>query len=298
MASRRVLISFSVVSALVSGCDDSREAQLDIARFSRQMAETVCSALVECSCADRSEYADCTSALGMVFTDDHLSHYSPGRKLDPAAAGHCLARLRSSMDGCPGPTPGQEGWPSECWIENLLVGTQEYGEPCANNRDCAPGGYCDETDPYAPVCAAAPGPGEDCGSTWYLCAEGSYCSYRLGFQCERAPGPGESCFVDETHDGDADDVVDPCPGGTTCAGAGEGARCVPPHGLGEECTDGAGCAAGLHCDPDPGEAPATCVVQVEDGGECSSHSECLHGHCAVEGRCVALNFCADWMWGR
>jgi hypothetical protein len=286
--------SLSLAAALLAACGGSdKTPQLDLARFTDRFADRVCSAMVECSCADASALADCKTAYSQELTFFlTVEGYSPGQKIDPVAAEACLAELQSSMNGCPSPTSGlnQSMMPAHCDPKLFLVGTQAAGEYCNEGQDCAPGLYCDTAHPGAWACAELPGLEEPCVGPNSLCGAGFYCSDLAGSLCEPTPGPGDSCNADDAYDGLHDEYVDPCQAGTTCAATDDGMKCVAPHELGTECSDGAGCVAGTFCQEPVDALPATCVAQLADGAECGDDAECLHGWCAG-GTCADVGFC-------
>jgi hypothetical protein len=275
MTRLRFLGALTMLGAfLIAGCDDEAQPSqgaLDLASFATRYAETMCSAVVTCSCADPSALGDCRTAYREYvlygFARDLTG--SPGRKLDPAAAQTCLADLAAAVSGC---SSTADIRPESCWGERLLVGTQTEGESCASWRDCATGLDC---DPRTSACA--PRAALDASCTFLRCEDGLYCA--PGELCAAIPGEGEACPTWE------------CQGGLSCVDVSGEMTCVAPHALEDDCSDGAGCVAGTFCD----DGTWTCTARLADGESCDWSGQCLSGWCNVEGTCTDPGFCgAFW----
>lgn len=204
-------------------------------------------------------------------------------------------------------------------------GCQELGEECSNDDECV-SGRCEDTptgmlcttdcDPLRPYLGCAPGmycaqtagcegrclPGAaGTGANGSTCTEDTdceslFCASLLGeLRCLSSCRGGENmCF-------DGEDCAAPAGGCGVCTGENTFAE---PAGLGEACTDDAGCSSG------------TCLTELSDSycsASCSDDSECpatfhcrndanicirgargsVGGSCAENGDCAPSLFCAS-----
>jgi len=280
------MVAFGI--ALLWGCGgSSSNGQLNLESFSAGVADTVCSALVSCSCTDASALDDCKTAYGEEF----LLMFSetvtvlPGVKLDPTAAATCLADLKTAVSTCPSdlylggfsvPRVGataaglrKGSAPASCSESALLVGVQTEGERCGSSMECAAGLGCDSrTYTCGPLIAS----GASC--QYVDCQEGLYCG--SGELCAQTPGAGQPC----------PDRV--CQDGLTCLPVSDAYTCVAPHDIDASCTDGAGCVSGAYCD-------STCKALLADGVACTSGSQCVNHWCnSFDSKCANPGFCSSF----
>jgi hypothetical protein len=303
MTSLRPVAALSVAALLAAcgGDSSSSEKKLDLQGFIDGYSDTMCSALVHCSCTDATALADCKAVYEtyMSYTTAEMFLSHPGARLSPTAARTCLADLSTTLQACPSPTGGGSMTKSvsplarasapvaaadrppvafmqvpSCTYDLLIEGLQAVGEYCSAGEECAAGLVCDRSQHK---CVAAPIADASCMTT-SGCAEGLYCG-SADHVCHAIPAANAAC--------DAADQV--CATGTTCVQVSGTYTCVAPHAVDQDCTDDAGCAAGLYCD-------STCKTLIPDGGDCDYGEQCAHAWCKSD-KCADPGFCAsvlDW----
>jgi hypothetical protein len=296
MTSSRAVAVLSL-TALLAGCGkSSSDKKMGLATFVDDYASTMCSALVTCSCTDASVLADCKTVykeyLSLMSAELFLAY--PGARLEPDAAQTCLSDLRTALATCPSPSGGTSMMSSippfssasglaavrssglafmdvpSCADDLLVVGVQTADEYCASSVECASGLACDRSKLR---CVTAPVLDASCAYT-STCADGLYCGG--DDVCHTIPVANEPC--------DGGDGV--CAEGSTCVSVDGDYACVAPHALDADCTDGAGCEAGLYCD-------GVCKTLIADGGDCDYGSQCAHDWCDYDGKCGDPGFCAS-----
>jgi hypothetical protein len=163
------------------------------------------------------------------------------------------------------------------------------GESCAANVDCI-SGHC-----LHDICCT----GGDCCRTaldcpanvidgkQVACNEPSSCQGKRGeVRCENFLCVAEGDIPDDsacTTEHMAQDCSPYKP--VYCNGmTDQGAPACPT-----SCTNDAACIDGAHCDA----STSTCVMDVEDGGECSVDEDCGSGHCDNNLCCAAGDCCRD-----
>lgn len=284
----RIVYALSLGALILAGCGKSSSSEsLDLKSFAAQAAAEYCAAQVKCSCTDASALQDCETAYGKLLTQElsQVIVQNPAYKIDPAAAQVCLDDVKAALAECSYPVNSDDtlvgalvGKPKGGFIvpscDLIFVGTQEAGEHCSNDSDCAAELACDRSD-Y--TCAARPGLDGDCNSV--SCQDAFFC---LEGACAPLPGADAAC----------PDYY--CQEGLSCvdvSGAGQ-YQCTAPHPEGASCSDGAGCEAGTRCD---WGSTTTCVALLADGAECTYYYECTHlscdaGICADPGICNLLGY--------
>lgn len=275
MKSLRTVGALWLAVVLLVGCgkSDSSNKELNLNSFAAQAADTVCSAMVQCSCTDASALQDCKTAYREMVTLEAsmmLLEY-PGMKLDPAAAQTCLDDIRTQLSGCSAPAPGENDSFFTQSCQDMFVGAQAQGERCSWPEDCAPGLGCDRRD-Y--TCAPRVALDGDC--EFIECQDGLACTSGT---CTNRAAAGEDCST----------VT--CQEGLSCVWVASSSRneCVAPHEPDADCSDNARCVAGLYCDL---AGTQTCKALVADGGNCTSDSQCLHGSCnSYDGTCRDPGIC-------
>lgn len=295
MKSLRMVVLGALSALLFMGCNDKsskKDGPLNLDTFAAAAADTVCNALVTCSCTDASALADCKTAYKEVVTVA-LSAGSvilPGVKLDPTAAQACLDDLKAEVQGCPSPTwweysptvglkaavqAGGATAASRAMPVTLLescmaavVGTQTTDEHCGNPLACGAGLSC---DPRTMTCAAQAAVDQSCA--FVGCADGLLCD--SSEICVAIPGLDDACPDDE------------CQRGLFCDQADH--LCKNPIALDGACAGDDQCVSGAYCD-------VTCKAFLADGVACTSSSECLHGWCndvgTMEPKCDDPGFCS------
>jgi hypothetical protein len=150
---------------------------------------------------------------------------------------------------------------------NTCAPTVGPGQPCMSfdNNECN-GGYCDTSDPTAPVCQGYASEGGACVS---------------GNECD--PTQGLSCV-------DMVCLQAPFPNGTTCFGGQQCEsgvcyldQCTPGTPAGSACaTDGSSepCVLGSFCEAEPATVDGTCAELRRSGEACVNSAQCW-GECVV-----------------
>lgn len=175
---------------------------------------------------------------------------------------------------------------------NVVIGTQEPGEACAEHRHCNGRAECNlGDDTCGGTRVAAVGEGEDCSEA--PCQQGLRCDAGT---CPSKSEEGEPCSEDEACAGDlicdddgtcsqlpelagdscSDSVNNSqCPGTLPCVGGTcqEGAASV------EACGGTADCAPGNRC------VEGTCTEVVGPGENCDSTASCVISHYCKDGTC-------------
>jgi len=274
MRTTRIAGALWLSATLLAGCSSSNSSSNDesMNALASQMASTICSAMVQCSCTDAAAQADCQAAytemvkyeLSMMLVEH------PAQMIDDAKAKTCLADVKANLSGCSAPSPGQDDgiFPQSC--NEMLVGTQPQGDMCWEDQDCAPGLGCDWRDQTCAPLVAVEG---DCN--YVSCQEGLQCQSGT---CASLPAAGAPCPYNE------------CQDGLRCVyvSADDRNECVAPHTANADCSDGAGCVDGTYCD----SGTETCLALVPDGGDCTSWDQCLHGWCNYyEEKCADPGIC-------
>jgi hypothetical protein len=286
----RIIAVLLLGGLFVTGCGKkSDDAPFTLETFASEAADTMCAALVKCSCTDASALEDCKIAYRELttLTYSQVLFRQPGVKLDPAAARECLNEMRNAVDGCPSPTWGESGNVTSQGIpflqylsgetcSKVFVGSQTEGEHCTDTSTCVKGTWCDQATMTCVVQGAIAG--STCSGRSQdrdvACKEGLYCTD--GHVCAPLPGSEENC------------LGLPCQEGLSCVYADATYKCKAPHALDEECGDGAGCMVGAFCD----ESTSTCKAYLADGATCDSSVQCLHAYC-FESKCVDPGFCSS-----
>lgn len=197
-----------------------------------------------------------------------------GATYNTTGVADCIATTQAYSASCPMYYSGGLGWAyelSKMACARVFDGTQQPGEPCDSNFDCA------QIEGSMTTCVFHDGISE-CVRTLYG-AQGASCDpfarpietdcneYEgldcSGGQCVALGQFGDACV----YDGD-------CVREAYC----ESASCQPRKALGEACDDN--CEYGLKC--------VNGICGGELGAACSAGSECSSSKC-IQGRCVPFN---------
>jgi hypothetical protein len=282
------IIFFSgALSCLVAGCGDDSKGAGDQDQFISQV------------CA---EYADCCEAAGRPSDGAQCrafyGAFAPSSGYDQVAAQACLDEIRAVPDKC---ASGGLSTPSCDKVFAGSSGTGKPGDPCEDNRDCAPSDegevecvghfsdgamvrQCEERlhgeEGSAPclgtvegnVTSYSGGSGEPV-SSGYLChvAEGLACDYESG-ACKKLPALGEACASGFYQ----------CPPEAYCAFPEN--TCQARLALGEACEQDEECKENAYCEPNG----STCAAQRAVGEACTANAQCESAAC-TNGKCEASN---------
>lgn len=241
-----------------------------------RFADTYCTALVNCSCMDSANLANCKfqtqEAFSMLVVE--MSVKSPGVQFDQARFDACMADATVAFQACPATfdvascqNPSGEGM-------GFFVGAQASGKPCHSSRDCASGLACDSTQR---ICQPAKAAGESCLDV--ACQAGLYCN-TVTHVCAQQ-GATASAACDHTQS-------ESCVEGLTCITTD---TCAAPHAVGENCTDGAGCVKTAYSDG------SSCIAKKAAGEACTGDSQCLSDECSSNSKCAVANFCTNSLFG-
>jgi hypothetical protein len=277
-----IIFLCAALSCVVTACGDDSEAG-DRDAFISQV------------CA---EYSDCCAAAGLPADGAQCrafyGAFAPSSGYDKATGQACLDEVRALPDKC---ASGSLDTPSCDKVFSGSAGTSKPGEPCEDNRDCAPSNEgemecvgrtvdgatvrrCQERlrgEQGSTPCLGtvegnttsfAGGPSEPVPSG-YLChvADGLACDSDSG-ACQKLPAVGEPCASGFNR----------CVPTAYCAFPDN--TCQTRLALGEACEQDDECQENAYCEP----SAKTCKAQVASGDACTTNAECESGQCA-NGKC-------------
>jgi hypothetical protein len=281
-----IIFFCAVVSCVVAGCGDDNEAG-----NRDEFISQIC-----------AEYADCCAAAGLPADGSQCrafySAFAPSSGYDQAAGQACLDEVRLLPDKC------ANGALNTSSCEKVFAGsagTSKPGEPCEDNRDCAPSdkgeiecvrhigsgatvSQCEERlrgeQGSAPclgtvegnITSFSGGPAEPVPSG-YLChvADGLACDSQTG-ACQPLPKVGEPCGSGFSR----------CLPTAYCAFSDN--TCQARLALGETCAQDEECQKGAYCAP----ASKSCETQLAVGDACTTNAECGSDACS-NGKCAGSN---------
>lgn len=163
------------------------------------------------------------------------------------------------------------------------------GESCASNLDCVSGHCLREICCTGGDCCrtVADCPANEIDGQMVACNEPSRCQGQRGeIRCEEFLCVANGDIPDDsacTAEHMAQDCSPYKP--VYCNGMAEQEAPVCP----TSCTNDTACIEEAHCDASSG----TCVLDVEDGGECSVNEDCASGHCDSNICCASGDCCRD-----
>jgi hypothetical protein len=276
------LLSALCLSA--GGCSSGDDAAAPV--NADEFITELCADFEPC-CAAAGLPADAARCRGIYET------VIPREGYDSAAAGACLAEIRSLKDKC----GGSEATPSCDRVFRGSGGTKQPGEECESASDCATPNegtvLCDFTgDSTARKCqvvltgknGSSPCVATIFGNVWI--GEGSFES--SGYSCNA--GAGLACDAVSRECRPLANAGEKCVGGNYCVASAYCDRadstCRPRDANGEACQDGS-CVVGHYC----GDAGA-CVDQLKDGAVCTQSVQCLSNSCE-NGKCEGRNDAAE-----
>lgn len=282
MKSPSGLVSFAITLFLVgcggiAGCGppkkDEEQSEIGPDQFIEQFIEVyACSKVPKCEskaglsgafveplCHPEAR----AGSIGFNFdvSDDRVEY-------DGKAARQCLNAIRetSACELFTARNKLLEGGSGPC--KDVVRGTQEPGESCAEHLHCEGRADCNlGDDKCGGTCVAPVGEGEDCSEA--PCEQGFRCD---GGTCTPVAEEGDACSEDEE-----------CAGDLVCGGDG---TCSPlPDGAGDSCSDpleNSQCPGALTC------VEGTCQEGAASGESCGGTVECAPGNRCVEGTCTEV----------
>lgn len=190
---------------------------------------------------------------------DLVAQVRAGRvRIDSAAARRCLDALST---GCGG------NGDLEKLCADAVIGMVAQGQGCWRNFDCAPGLYCDHSDPSMRRCPGVCAPRKSLGAE---CSNDRECA---------VPSDGApTCFNDH------------CASLRTETPAVEGAQCGTLGGTGTT-AQSVGCATGFACVRAAMGSGQTCQRVLSEGTPCQSSEPCAVGLACVPGQGTTTRTC-------
>ena len=273
--------AIGVVSSLAPSCkpaDDQRDKRACVApadggltydEFWYCVAETFCTALVDCKSAEPSVVDPCISYLTRMSRDgyDRARLAVGAARYDPVAAAACLAAFREQTPACSPPAMPEAPACNQILTPiSIETGARcAPGASCRETTDLCAGAACEET------CRPAGGLGQPCLNG--NCSTGSYCNTTTQTCTAQLPA-GSPCRFNE------------CDSSSYCTAVGDsgwdaGYSCRPYVPVGGACRS-TECGPAAYCG-----VSNTCATRKVSGSTCAATPECEGQLRCIRGRCTA-----------